>query len=298
MPEPRGPADISTMNNSAAALDLDAYFARVGYAGPRAATLETLRTLHAKHAATIPFENLNPLAGWPVHLDVTSVEKKLVRGGRGGYCFEQNLLFSHVLRALGFAVTDLAARVLWRSRTDDDIRPRTHMLLLVDVEGEPHIADVGFGGQSLTGPLRFVTDVEQATPHEPFRLRRLEGTPQEEYKLQALVGKFWKTLYRFDLQPQLGPDFEMANHYLCTSEQSHFRSSLLAARALPDRRYGLANNFLSTHHLKGPSERRAVKSIPEMRRVLEDVFGITLPQGAEEQAQLDGAIARVCDLPR
>ncbi|MGH8241451.1 MAG: arylamine N-acetyltransferase family protein, partial [Steroidobacteraceae bacterium] len=184
-------------------LDLDAYFARVGYTGPRAATLETLRTLHAGHAASIPFENLNPLCGWPVELDADSVQKKLVLGGRGGYCFEQNLLFSGVLRALGFGVTDLAARVLWRSHTDEDVRPRTHMLLLVDLEGKPYIADVGFGGQSLTGPLRFVTDVEQSTPHGPFRLLRLEGSMHEEYKLQALVGKLWKSLYRFDLQPQL-----------------------------------------------------------------------------------------------
>jgi len=279
-------------------LDLDAYFARVGYTGSRDPTLDTLRALHAKHAAAIPFENLNPLTGWPVRLDLQSLENKLVRGGRGGYCFEQNLLFSRVLRTLGYGVTDLAARVLWRSRNDDDVRPRTHMLLLVDVQGVKHIADVGFGGQSLTGPLRFVPDVEQATPHEPFRLLRIGGTEPEEYKLQSLVGKVWKTLYRFDLQPQLDGDYELPNHYLCTSEQSHFRSTLTAARALPDRRYGLANNFLSTHHLHAPSERRALKSVAEVREALTDVFGLTLPDGAHAREQLDAAIARVCELPR
>ena len=278
--------------------DLDAYFARVGYTGPRDPTLDTLRVLHAKHAAAIPFENLNPLAGWPVRLDLESLENKLVRGGRGGYCFEQNLLFSRVLRELGYGVTDLAARVLWRSRTDDEIRPRTHMLLLVDVQGVKHLADVGFGGQSLSGPLRFVTDVEQPTPHEPFRLLRVEGAQTEEYKLQSLVGKIWKTLYRFDLQPQLEGDYELPNHYLCTSDQSHFRTTVIAARALPDRRYGLANNFLSTHRLNGPSERRALKSIPEVRQVLTEVFGLTLPEDAGSREQLDSAIARVCELPR
>ena len=283
------------MTTTDSMLDLDAYFRRVGYRGPRTATLETLRVLHAQHAAAISFENLNPLAGWPVKLDSASVEKKLVLDGRGGYCFEQNLLFSRVLRAIGFGVTDLAARVLWRARPDDPLNPRTHMLLFVDVEGEPYIADVGFGRQSLTAPLRLVTDIEQETPHEPFRLLRVEGAPQE-YKLEALVGKFWKALYRFDLQPQLGPDFDMANHYLCTNAASPFLSTLIAARALPDRRYGLANNFLSTHHHKGPSERRALKSIAEVRQVLSEVFGIALPSAAEGP-ELDRAIARVCDLP-
>jgi N-hydroxyarylamine O-acetyltransferase len=279
-------------------LDPDAYFSRIGYAGSRAPTLETLRALHKLHAAAIPFENLNPLAGWPVWLDAASIEKKLVHGGRGGYCFEQNLLFSRVLKTLGFGVIDLAARVLWRSRSDDDVRPRTHMLLLVDVQGEKHIADVGFGGQSLTGPLRFVTDIEQPTPHEPFRLLRIDGAEPAEYKLQALVGKVWKTLYRFDLQPQLEGDYELPNHYLCTSDQSHFRTTLAAARALPDRRYGLANNFLSTHHLHGPSERRALKSGAEVRQVLTEIFGIRLPDDARSREQLDAAIARVTELPR
>lgn len=279
-------------------VDLDAYFARVAYTGARAPTLDTLRALHAKHVASIPFENLNPLAGWAVGLDAASIENKLVRGGRGGYCFEQNLLFSRVLKTLGFGVTDLAARVLWRARGDDDLRPRTHMLLLVDVQGVKYLADVGFGGQSLTGPLRFIADIEQETPHEPFRLLRLEGVEPEEYKLQALVGKVWKTMYRFDLQPQLEGDYEMPNHYLCTSEQSHFRSTLTAARALPDRRYGLANNFLSTHHLHRPSERRALRSIAEVRQVLTEVFGINLPDDAQSREQLDAAIARACELPR
>ena len=279
-------------------LDLDAYFARVGYTGSRDPTLETLRVLHAKHAAAIPFENLNPLAGWPVRLDLESLENKLVRGGRGGYCFEQNLLFSSVLRTLGYGVTDLAARVLWRSRNDDDLRPRTHMLLLVDVQGVKHLTDIKFGEQSLTGPLRFVTDVEQTTPHEPFRLLHVEGAGPEEYKLQSLVGRVWKTLYRFDLQPQLEGDYELPNHYLCTRDQSHFRTTLAAARALPDRRYGLANNFLSTHRRDAPSERRALKSIPEVRQVLTEIFGLTLPGDAQSREELDVAIARVCELPR
>src|SRR5471032_2344964 len=94
-------------------IDLDAYFARIGYDGPRMATLETLRALHRLQPQVIAFENLDPLLGRPVRLDASSLEQKLVHGGRGGYCFEQNLLFAHALRAIGFKVTELAARVLW-----------------------------------------------------------------------------------------------------------------------------------------------------------------------------------------
>lgn len=37
---------------------------------------------------------------------------KLVRGRRGGYCYEHNTLFTLALEALGFRVTGLAARVV------------------------------------------------------------------------------------------------------------------------------------------------------------------------------------------
>ncbi len=117
--------------------DLDAYLDRLGYTGPRTPTLDTLEALHALHPAAIPFENLNPLLRWPVALDVESLQAKMVAGGRGGWCFEQNTLFRHALQSLGFSVTSLGARVIWNTPPDSPIGPRSHMLLLVDLAGLP-----------------------------------------------------------------------------------------------------------------------------------------------------------------
>ena len=94
-------------------VNLDNYFARIGYEGPRAATLEVLQTIHGLHPIAIPFENLNPLSRRAVLLDLESVERKLVTDRRGGYCFEQNALLANVLMQLGFTVTPLLARVVW-----------------------------------------------------------------------------------------------------------------------------------------------------------------------------------------
>lgn len=269
-------------------MNLDAYFARVGFNGARAPTFETLRDLHLAHAQTIAFENLNPLLGWRVPLDLPSIEEKLVRSGRGGYCFEQNGLLAAALRELGFKVTGLAARVLWNA-VEGAIRPRTHMVLKVDVGGEPYVADVGFGGLTLTTPLRLVTDLEQSTAHERFRLVKIE----DDLKLEALIGAAWKTLYRFDLQPQFETDYEMYNHYTSTYPTSHFRSMLVAARPVPGARYALSNNQLTIHHIDGPSERRLLATVGEVRQTLESMFGLTLPAAAE----LDPALARACAFP-
>src|SRR5687767_5778051 len=123
-------------------IDLDAYFNRIGYAGPRAPTLEVLREIHARHTESIAFENLNPFMRWPVLLDIPSLERKIVQGGRGGYCFEHNLLLREVLTELGFSVQGLAARVLWNAPNDDTITARGHMLLRVDSGDQTYIADV------------------------------------------------------------------------------------------------------------------------------------------------------------
>lgn len=252
--------------------NLDAYCKRIGYTGRRTATLDTLRALHALHPAAIPFENLNPLLGIPVLLDAPALQAKLIDAKRGGYCYEQNLLLKSALESIGFPVTGLAARVLW-GRADDAITARSHMVLLVEVEGEQYIADVGFGGQTLTGPLRLELDTEQQTPHEPFRLIEYDG----DFLLQTKIGDAWKSMYRFDLQRQHLIDYEVSSWYLSNHPQSHFVTGLRVARAMPGKRYGLLNNELSTHTLGRDSTSRKLKSVDELCDTLETVFGIQLP---------------------
>src|SRR5688500_14486344 len=88
--------------------NLPAYFDRIGFTGEVPATLATLTALHRAHATTIPFENIDVLLGRRIRLDLPGLEAKLVSARRGGYCFEQNGLFSAVLERLGFTLTRLA----------------------------------------------------------------------------------------------------------------------------------------------------------------------------------------------
>jgi N-hydroxyarylamine O-acetyltransferase len=271
------------------AIDLNGYLRRIGFAGAATPTVDTLAAIHRLHPAAIPFENLDPLLGRPVHLDLPSLEDKLVRGGRGGYCFEQNLLLSHALTAIGFTVTGLAARVLWNV-PDGVITARSHMLLRVEVPGDgTYLADVGFGGQVLTGRLRLVVGVEQETPHEPYRLvdDSRDGDLGAGYLMQTRIAGSWQTMYRFDLQQQFQPDYEVSSHYMSTSPRSHFTTGLVAARAIAGRRFALRNRQLTIHHLGGDSERRILDSVAEVRRVLERDIGIALPAGPELDAALE-----------
>jgi N-hydroxyarylamine O-acetyltransferase len=264
--------------------DLRAYLRRIGFEGEARPDLDTLRAIQRLHSRSIPFENLNPWLGIPVLLDATSLQRKLVHGERGGYCFEHNLLLAEVLGAIGFQVTPLAARVMW-GVAPDAVRPRTHMLLKIDLD-EAWLADGGFGGMTLTGPLRLHAEGPQTTPHERFRVLR-EG---DVFTMQAEVADEWRTTYRFDLQPQHRVDYELTSWYLSHHPESRFVQHLVAARTRPDGRDALLDNELTRHHLGGPSEKQVIESAAELRRVLEQVFGLRLPEVAQLQARLEQVV--------
>ncbi|TPI13744.1 arylamine N-acetyltransferase [Mesorhizobium sp. B4-1-3] len=266
--------------------DLDGYFARIGYGGPAEASLATLQALHAVHPRAIPFENIDALMGVSVGLDVASLQDKIFRQGRGGYCFEHNLIFMHALAALGFTVSGLAARVLW-GQPEDAITARSHMLLRIELGGRAYIADVGFGGLTLTAPLLLQAGLEQRTPHETFRLVETGG----QFRLQADIGGAtsagkWRTLYRFDMSQAYEADYRVASHFLSTHPSSHFLSTLVAALALPDRRYALRNNRLSTHHAGGRGEQREIATATELTHVLENQLAIVIPDRPAFEARL------------
>ncbi|MEO8056802.1 MAG: arylamine N-acetyltransferase [Burkholderiales bacterium] len=251
--------------------ELDAYLQRIGHTCPCTPTLQTLTAIHQAHACSIAFENLDPWLGVPVGLDLTAVRNKLVHAGRGGFCYEQNALLGAALRTLGFSVADHAARVLWNMPADM-VRPRTHMLLVVDLDSHQYVVDAGFGGMTLTAPLRLDLSTPQATPHGPFRL---QPTPIDRI-LQAEVAGAWKPVYRFDLQPQLRSDYEMASWYLCNHPDSAFRQSLMAARPGPAGRHVLRDRQLTLHRLDGGNETRTLATSAELREALQGIFGIDL----------------------
>lgn len=262
------------------------YFERIGYKGTPSADLDTLNTIHLLHTSTIPFENLNPLLQWPVNLDIEALQEKVIKNKRGGYCFEHNILLSHVLREIGFDVRWLGGRVLW-NRPEGTVNARTHMLLQVIADGEKYIADTGFGGLTLTGALKLEPNVEQVTPHEPFRLIQ-QG---EEYTLQAKLREEWKSLYFFSLQEQVIKDYEVMSWYLCNHPESHFIKTLRAAISRPGVRYALNNNEFAVHRTNGSTERKTLASSDEVLDILQTVFLIQLPDTPELKKIIERIIA-------
>jgi N-hydroxyarylamine O-acetyltransferase len=252
--------------------DLNGYFSRIAYTGNSEPTLETFRQIHRQHAQSIPFENLNPFLRIPVDLNIDSLYEKLVLNKRGGYCFEHNLLLMEALRAIGFTVRGLAARVLWNT-PEGVVTPRGHMLLLIYLEEKYFVADVGFGGLTLTTPLLLETDTAQHTPHEDFKLTR----SGDDYLMLAKVQGIWKRVYSFTLQENFLQDYEVASWYLSNNPTSHFITGLIAALPFESGRHVLRNGDFATHYVNGGHERRTIENVVDLKNTLENVFRIVLP---------------------
>lgn len=278
---------------------LDAYLERIGYAGPRFPDLAALTGIVAGHTRAIPFENLDPLLGRTIRLDPDSLVDKLVHGGRGGYCFEQNLLLSHALAALGFQVVGLVARVKWNAPAEL-VTPRTHMVVRIELDDGPYVADVGFGGTTLTGPIRLEPDTIQATPNERVRLR---STPSG-WELQVevapgaggAVGEM-RAMYTFDLQeqhrgPPGGGDYDLPNWYTSTHPSSHFLRTLIAARAEAGTRLNLRDTELTRHSVDGAPVRRVLRSADELKDVLAGEFQLRLPDDPVLERVLASVLTR------
>lgn len=260
---------------TAPALDLEAYFARIGYAGPRTATFATLDTIHRRHAETIPFENLDIQLGRRIAIDLPSVERKLVHERRGGYCFEHNTLLAAALRTLGFIATPMIGRVRWQLPAETQTA-LTHQLLRVEApDAGPCLADVGFGSMSLYRPLRWVFDTPQAGCLEPRRLIQRDGVVVH----QAQLGETWGDVYLFSPAPVPAIDFDVANWFTCAHPNSAFQHNLRASRTLADRRYTLLNSEFKIRHADGRTESRTIAKADELLAILGEYFGLHFPPG-------------------
>ncbi|RQS37285.1 arylamine N-acetyltransferase [Burkholderia sp. Bp8992] len=252
--------------------DLSRYFSRIGYDGPAKPTLDVLRRLHLLHPQAIPFENLNPLTGAHVALDLPALVDKVIERRRGGYCFELNKLFYTALTTIGFRVTPMIARVLWMRPPELPAAPHTHMLLRIDLDGVAWLADIGFGSATLTAPLRFVPDERQLTPHGAFRV--VAAPVGGEFDMQFETPDGWQTTYRFQPKQVEWIDYDVANWFTSTYPDSIFLHDLIACRVLPDGRAALRNTTLTLRDAAGAGRSVTFDSAAEWGACLRDTIGV------------------------
>jgi len=276
-------------------MELEQYLGRIGLSEAPALDPGGLAQLQLAHRRAIGFENLDIRLGRGIRIDSASVFDKLVVRERGGYCFEQNRLYADMLTLLGFENRPLLARVLL-GIPEGVAPPRTHTLLLAQVDGKPWIADAGFGG-SFVPPLPLEHGAEVGTSDGArHRLLRVDepGSLLGEWRLEragpvsATDGRSaphgdWQPQYAFDLTQVAPDDLEMGNHWTSTRPDTRFTSLHIASIVLPGGFAALSERQLAVYR-DGKSETRTIDDPRDYARLLRDLFRIDLTD--EEVAEL------------
>jgi N-hydroxyarylamine O-acetyltransferase len=261
----RGPSEMFDP-----AFDQEAWLRRIGHSGPVTPTLETLNRLILAQSHSIAYETLDIMLGRPPKLDLPTLEQKMIANKRGGYCFEQNMLFRAGLRSLGFEITSLQGRVV-RGLAIDAQRPAIHMLLKIQLPEGAYLADVGFGNLAPTSALLLEPQIEQQTPHERMRFIDVGG----ELTLQARLKDSWEHIYRVIPYPRYDGEYEITNWYTATHPETPYQGNIIVAKPGPNRsRITMYNARVTTRYADGRAEKRWLADESEFKDVLRGEFGL------------------------
>jgi N-hydroxyarylamine O-acetyltransferase len=254
-------------------VDVGAYLERIGFDRSPRPDAATLRELHRAHLLAVPFENLDIHIGRRIVLDVAALERKVVAERRGGFCYELNGAFAALLRAIGFEVRMLQARV--RKADGSGFGPPfDHLLLRVVCPGSPveWLADVGFGDCFLE-PLRLEVGVEQEDPTGAYRVERADG--DLELRRRSAEGA-WDAEHRFGTYGHELSSYRAMCRYHQTSPRSPFTRRRVCSLATPTGRLTLRDDRLIVTDAGHRSE-RPIEGEPAFREALAEHFGVRLP---------------------
>ncbi|OHD79921.1 arylamine N-acetyltransferase [Sulfuricurvum sp. RIFCSPLOWO2_12_FULL_43_24] len=221
---------------TASNFSLSDYLRRINYNGQTRPDLSTLTALMSAQLQSVPFENTEVQAGRIPSLIPEEITTKIIMNGRGGYCYEVNGLFAMALTAIGFEWYFAGARpMFYPSR-----RPKTHMVVIVTIEGKEYLCDTGFGGYGIREPLEVVDGNITVQNGDTFRFELLNG----EYVLYSLVNGEWAPQYGFALVPQEWIEFSLANYFNATHPDTIFTQKKLAVMQTPNGRKILVDDTL------------------------------------------------------
>ena len=192
---------------------------------------------------------------------------KFVTRRRGGYCFEQNALFTQLLKDLGYRATACMCRI-----TDDpqEKSPIMHRGIIVHFDREMVFCDVGFGGPAAPGSLPILDGSRTSFGREEYQVSRADDywwniSRTTSAGRQELVMQFF-------CMPQENMDFIPFNEFCARSPESPFTQMLFLNLRKPDGSVSLLKDTF-TCTSKGHSQTRKVGDMEDLLQLLQDPFG-------------------------
>ena len=209
------------------------FFARIGMDTETPATpdLELLTKIQSACVTSIAYENLDILEGRPLDLSPEALFDKIVTRGRGGYCFELNGLLTHMLREIGYSVTERFARYL---RGEKDIPMRRHRVTVVSLPEGDYMCDIGVGEVAPRLPLKIERGLVQ---HQNGETYKFERDDRHGWVLWDQYRGQWREYICFSDDEALNVDFVQPSFYCEKHPDSIFnKEPMLAIKTLDGRR--------------------------------------------------------------
>ena len=253
-------------------IDVTAYLKRIGLK-QEPPSLKYLKAVQKAHLLSIPFENLDIHYGSKIILDYRKIFEKIVVRRRGGFCFELNGLFYHLLYSLGFDCHIISAQVK-NTQTQEFGRPFDHMAIVVSINDEQWFVDVGVGDGAVS-PIKIkVAEVQM----DYTRYWRIDTDPDENLLLKVSADtSYYETKYLFTTEEkQLIQFMEMCEYYQ-NSIDSPFTQKKLVTQLTPNGRVTLTNSMLKILVL-GETKESEIIHENEFLSKLEHHFGISHKQ--------------------
>ncbi|GIF15029.1 amide synthase [Actinoplanes teichomyceticus] len=196
--------------------DKETYLDHIGHRGAAPADLATLRDIHHRHQTRFHYDNGYIRTTDFVEFDPDTVFGTIVLKGRGGICTDLNLLFHRLLTELGYDVALLSASMqLAGGQWGPDVE---HMVMVVALDGQDWLVDVGNGGISIAEPVPL--SGETVTQHGvDFRVTRQGGHHRLEYRTRQ---KPWRNAYRFTTQPRDPGDWRVLAELIAAQPEERF----------------------------------------------------------------------------
>ena len=232
----------------------------------------------------IAFENIDVFLGLGVSLQIEDLVDKILLRKRGGYCFELNLLFAHLLECLGYKISLHLGRV-WL-RNPPSVPMRNHLCLIATIDGQQLLTDVGFGARAPRKPLNLAKLEPVDDGDGSIRLTDRNG----EKLVQRMIEGHWTDQYSFETGLAYHSDIEAANFFMSQSPSSHFRDDLFVGLFTDEGRLGMWNGQLTATEGDGKSSSR-VHGFREWTDLLRDPFGIDLDLDPAQRERIAKALA-------
>ncbi len=256
-------------------IDTNDYLTRI-HEEKQPPSINYLQKLHRSHLIHIPFENLDIHYQKKILLDYDKIFEKVVKKNRGGYCYELNGLFYHLLYHLGFDCYLISAKVK-NEDSEKFGRAFDHMAIVVHLEQANWLVDVGFG-KSIIFPKKIEEGVVQMDHIDYWRFSK---DPDGNFLLQnSEDASYFKTKYLFSLEERQIIQFMEMNEYHQTASESPFTQRRLITKLTTTGRITLTDNKLKILSL-GKFEENDLSNVDEFYAKLEQHFGITFKQLVE-----------------